>query len=145
MKIKSAGLSIIIGVILLGIIIISASAISISNADNVNDIWLGFEEERNDRLRALNLLRSEIGYGGMIHRCAKAALIQYGGLELSAEEEESLLHITNTLNEYAGALKLIEKLIEQQQTAEQIDTVVRVDDRRALDAFITLERMAKVD
>ena len=164
MKIKSAGLSIVIGVILLGIVIISASAISISNADNVKNIWLGFEEERNDRLRALNLLRSEIGYGGMIHRFknyilrqkrsdaeeiissiggAKVALVQYRGLELSVEEEKSLSHITNTLDEYADALKLVEKLIQQKQTAEQIDDVVIIDDTQALNAFETLEMAAK--
>jgi len=160
MKIKSAGNAFIAGLFLLGAIIIVANSISSLRTSQIQDIWLEFELDRNDRLRALIALRSELGYGGMIHQFknyilrqkksdsetvvssiggAKAELNRYKLLQLNAAEERAILQIENTLDKYQNALNLIHELIQQKKTEKQIDDIVKIDDFNTLGALKALE------
>jgi len=160
MKIKTAGISFIVGLCLLGAIIVSISSISLSKTDDVQEVWLAFEQDRNDKLKALISLRSEIGYGGMIHRFknyilrqnktdavaiisslggAEAAINRYQSLHIGATEERALRTIQQTIELYRDALYTIGYLIQQNKTAEEIDAIVKIDDLPALEALKTLE------
>ena len=160
MKIKTASLTFILGLFFLGSVIVWASSISLSRTSQIQEIWLEFEEHRNDRQRALISLRSELGYSGMIHRFknyilrqneydsrtltasiggALAAIHQYKSLELNATEEQAIVKIENTLEAYRSALNQTKELIQQQKTAKQIDHIVKVDDSFALEALSLLE------
>lgn len=156
MKIRTLGISFIVGLFLLGVVVISISLISLSRTDKVQIIWQEFEDNRNDKLRALVALRSELGYDGMIHRFknyilrqrksdadaiissiggAKAALKRYRSLQLNTAEDNALLSIQNTLEAYSDALTLVQQLIRQKKTAEKIDNIVKIDDKPALKAL----------
>ena len=160
MKIRTAGIGFIIGLFLLSAVVISISLISLSSTNKVQGIWLEFEDDRNDKLKALVALRSEIGYGGMIHRFknyilrqrksdanavissiggAKAALKRYRSLQLNTSENSALLNIQNTLDAYLDALTLVHQLIQQKKTAKKIDHIVKIDDKPALKALSILE------
>jgi len=165
MRIKTASFGFITGLFLLGSIIIGISLISQSRTNQVQGIWLEFESHRSDRLRALIALRSELGYGGMIHQFknyilrqnqtdsksiissiggAKAALVQYKYLQLNAAEKRAISHIETILDAYQTALNQINQLILQQKTAKQIDHIVRIDDSDALEALKLLELETKL-
>jgi PAS domain S-box-containing protein len=160
MKIRTLGISFIVGLFLLGVAVISISLISLSRTDKVQTIWQEFEDTRNNKLKALVALRSEIGYGGMIHRFknfilrqrksdadaiissiggARAALRRYRSLQLNVSEDSALLNIQNTLDAYSGALNQVHQLIQQKKTAEKIDHIVKIDDKPALKALSLLE------
>jgi hypothetical protein len=165
MKIKTAGNGFIAGLFLLGTVIIVASSINSMRTDLAQDIWLEFEQDRSDRLRALIALRSELGYGGMIHRFknyilrqkksdfeavvssiggAKAALSRYKVLQLNAKENQAILLVEKTLNNYQHALNLIHKLIQQEKSETQIDDLVKINDFNTLEALKTLELETKI-
>jgi hypothetical protein len=165
MKIKTTCIGFISGLFLLGSIIIWASSIGISKTNQIQDIWLEFDDHRSARLRALISLRSELGYGGMIHRFknyilrqsnndakaiissiggAKAALGQYKSLQLNADEELAIVQIENMLDAYRSALNLVDEQIQQQKTAKQIDDIVKIDDTFALKALKTLAIETKI-
>jgi PAS domain S-box-containing protein len=160
MKIKTTSIGFITGLFLLGSIIVWVSLISLSRTEQIQGIWLEFEEIRNDRQRALIALRSELGYGGMIHRFknyilrqrendskaivssiggAKAALVQYKSLQLNTTEKHAIEQIEKTLDAYRKALNQVHELIQQKKTAKQIDDFVKTDDSFALEALKTLE------
>lgn len=160
MKIKTASLNLLLGISLLGIVIVSTSAISLSKTDEIQEIWIAFEEDRNEKLNALIALRSEIGYGGMVHHFknyilrqrkfdadaiimnvggAKAALKRYQSLQLSTTEERALLHIEQTLDAYRNAFDVVSELIQKNKSPMQIDEVVKIDDKPALLALKALE------
>lgn len=160
MKIKNASAGFIVGLILLGTTIISVSLISLSRTNEVKDIWLEFEQHRNVRLNALITLRSELGYGGMIHHfknyilrqrksdadkvissigSATLALEKYTYLQLTPAETKSLQIVKNSISAYNNALIKVFKLIGKNKTAEQIDDVVRIDDKLALESLKILE------
>ncbi len=160
MKIKTASIAFIAGLFLLGSAIVWLSSISLSKTGQIQEIWLEFEAHRSDRLRNLIALRSELGYGGMIHRFknyilrqskndskaiiaslggAKASLEQYKSLQLNVAEENAILQIENMLDAYQDALNQVDRLIQQNKNAKQIDAIVKIDDTFALEALKTLE------
>jgi PAS domain S-box-containing protein len=160
MKIKTASIGFIIGLFILGSLIVGVSSISLSKTQQIQGIWLDFDSHRSDRLKALIALRSELGYGGMIHRFknyilrqkkhdsdailssiggAQSALRQYKSLQLNVTEEQAIVQIEKMLNAYQNALHQVEQLIQQNKTAKQIDNIVKIDDTSALEALKTLE------
>jgi len=166
MKIKTASIGFIIGLLLLGSTIIWLSSVSLSRTTQIQDIWLEFEENRSDRLKSLIRLRSELGYGGMIHKfknhilrqsdieskniissidSAKIALSQYKSLQLNIQEEHSIKQIENILNAYKNALIKVNMLIKQHKTAKEIDAIVKIDDIAALEALKTLAIETKIE
>ena len=160
MKIKLASIGFIVGFIILGTTIISVSLISLTRTNEVKEIWLEFEQHRNVRLNALITLRSELGYGGMIHHfknyilrqrksdadkvissigSATLALEKYTYLQLTSSETKALQNVKNTITAYSNALDKVFRLIEENKTAEQIDNIVRINDKPSLASFKKLE------
>ena len=160
MKIKTAGFSLTIGLLLLGVLITSLVLMSLSRTSAIKDIWLEFEVGRSERLNAIISLRSEMGYDGMIHHFknyilrqrssdsdgvvssiggAKSALKKYKSLQLTATEARAVIEIEEVLEAYNTALMLVTKLIAEGKAISEIDATVKVDDSLALEAFVILE------
>jgi len=163
MKIKTACVSVVTGILCFGVLTSVINLINLSSANEVRAIWFEFEDNRNEKMEALVTLRSELGYLGMIHHFknyilrqrkqdadqivatiggAKLALKKYKSMHLSSSEEESLLIVEKNINSYNNALSLVLNLVEENKTAEEIDRLVNIDDQPILDALLTLDKYA---
>lgn len=67
LSIKTIGWIILPALIALGVITIVLGAIDLSNVQTVGTTWDKFQAGRSEKARAVNALRRELGYGGLIH------------------------------------------------------------------------------
>jgi len=160
MRIKSASYILVLGFIFVALTLISLSLFSLSKTNDLQGDWDVFEGERNVRLNALITLRTELGYGGMIHKFknyilrqnradantflssiggARAALNRYKSFQLNMTEERGLLHIENTLDAYDNAISLVNELIQENKSISEIDQIVKINDTLAVEALKSLE------
>ena len=65
LSIKSIGWIIVSALIVIGIITVLAGGIILSNIDSVSSTWKKFQAGRSEKVRAVNALRRELGYGGL--------------------------------------------------------------------------------
>ncbi|MDH5256878.1 MAG: PAS domain S-box protein [Gammaproteobacteria bacterium] len=151
MKIKTASLLLMLTMLLLGCSIVSLTVYNLSNSKEIESTWANFEEVHSEKGRAINALRSEIGYGGMIHSFknyvlrrdlssfesvkyrlggAKSVIARYRSLELNEKEKQSLDDIEDNLQSYADALLVAESM--NNKFAVEVDRLVKVDDTLAL-------------
>lgn len=160
-KINSSVKLYVAAIIAGGSIVIAAALFSLYKAENIQSIWLDFNQSRSEKNRVMSALREQIGFGGMIHNYknyilrkdqlhkekvlfslggAKATLSRYKTLPLNNEEKISINNINTTIVSYENTIDIIEKKIKQGYTAKQIDKVVKIDDALALIGFEALER-----
>lgn len=139
---------------------IASSLVAVENASSIRAIWDEFQAGRSEKARALNLLRREIGYGGMIHKfknfvlrqdatliagvntklgAAAAAVSRYRAFAPDKQEIRALGYIDNMLGAYAQALSKTSRLIAEGKSPSEIDALVKVDDIPALGALDTLD------
>ena len=144
-----------------GSIVLSASFSLISTSE-IQAIWKGFEASRSVKSRSLGALRSQLGYGGMIHNFknfilrreqkyfhsaaqslggARAELIRYQTFHLSPRERRAIADIGNILDAYGRALTTVAGLVRQGKTPAEIDRVVRIDDGPAIRGLQMLEEV----
>lgn len=167
MKISTLSWIFVVFLTLVSGFIITSSVISMSNANAVYDIWHEFELNRSEKTRALNALRSKIGYGGMIHSFknyilrhdvndrtqvletiagSEAAIDRYRSTYLSYSEESALLKLEETLGRYNKAVSRIDALIAKGDVAvSAIDKVARVNDTDALVGMAVLDNSIRKD
>lgn len=153
---------IIVSIILLtGIVFGAAQMMTMRNTATIRASWVQFDINRSEKRRAVNALRRELGFGGMIHLYkdlvlrgdqekvhlvehrlggAFAQISWYRNLAVSMQELAALDAIEETLHAYEERLRLIGRLALYGRTPEQIDRVVRVDDGPALAALDLLDR-----
>ncbi len=124
--------------------------------------WHSYSVETTPRGYWISDIRADFGYGGLIHNFKNYVLRQdpdygpilrqqsarllgtiqaYRNSDPSQVELDALRQIEDVALEYTGNIPLIEEGIAAGQTAEQIDTRVRVDDSGALAALATLETL----
>ncbi len=156
MKIKTAVSLLIIALGVFGALVVSISVYSLSNGYKIESSWGSFKELYSEKGHALNILRKEMGYGGVIHHFknyvlrreviyadavkisyggAKSAIVAYRLLNLSEKEKLALDAITENLLAYRNAVPIVSSLIEKNTSAIEIDRLVKVDDRSALEAL----------
>ena len=144
-----------------GSIVIAAAAFSLYKANEIQSIWLDFNQSRAEKNQVLRALREQVGFGGMIHNYknyilrknlsdkekvifslggSKATVSQYKTLPLSKPELNAIIDIENTLDAYETALNIVEKKIDEGLTAKEIDRLVKIDDSFALAGLETLEK-----
>ncbi len=128
-------------------------------------IWFDYQQTVEVRRETLRELRSQLGYGGMIHnfknyvmRGAKEpAYLQKFGANLTTAREaigryQSTRNITSTeagklaaivqvVDNYALQAPKVEAMHLDGKTIEEIDKTVRVDDKPALNALADLDRI----
>ncbi|GAA6160842.1 hypothetical protein NBRC116589_30160 [Ruegeria sp. HU-ET01832] len=124
--------------------------------------WQDYSVETTPRGYWISDIREDFGYGGLIHNFKNYVLrndpdlgprlrrqsqslldtiAAYRASDPSPTELEALAQIEAVAMEYTGNIPLIEEGIAAGLSAEQIDALVRVDDRDALAALQTLETL----
>jgi len=127
----------------------------------INEGWQEYSKDADPRGIWISEIRGYFGYGGMIHnfknyvlrheenyartlRVQTALLLQaieaYQNANPGDLELQALVRIRRVVDEYPQNIDKITFGIKQGLTAEQIDTLVRVDDTDALNALLVLER-----
>ncbi len=124
--------------------------------------WQSYSSETTPRGYWISDIREYFGYGGLIHnfknyllrhdpdygptlrqqaRNLLTTIEVYRKAEPSQAEQRALDRIEWVAHEYTGNIPKIEAGIAAGLKAEEIDTIVRVDDRDALAALATLEQL----
>ncbi len=128
---------------------------------NIKAGWEEYAHAADPRGLWISEIRGYFGYGGMIHnfknyvlrkdakyeqtlraqsRLLLDAIETYMASGPDPVEKNALQRIRQVVLEYSRNIDIITRSIEQGKTAEQIDTLVRVDDSDALLALAELER-----
>ncbi|MDJ0806295.1 MAG: ATP-binding protein [Gammaproteobacteria bacterium] len=163
-SIAGAGRILLITIALVGV---GAAFLSLSinhQVTEVESVWQRFDAQRSEKVRALNALYAELGYGGMIHHLknlllrgntadatqaelhlggARGALRRYLAQDLSDREQAAIAIIKDTLDAYAVAIERAGKQIEAGRPTQQIDAAIRVDDQPALASLADLGDAAR--
>ncbi|MEP3276036.1 MAG: PAS domain S-box protein [Stappiaceae bacterium] len=129
---------------------------------DMKDSWLAYSEEAERKGVWISDLRGQFGYGGMIHHFKNYVLRRDGAYLRRLEEKMALLNgiidsylasqpgkaerdalmkIRRTANLYAARIPEIKQGIVENKAVEQIDALVRVDDREAFAALAQLEQI----
>lgn len=128
----------------------------------VADSWQGYQQQAAMRQKLLMGIKADFGYGGMIHNfknyvlrgqakylerisnnysSVNGALTQYSQLDgLTSQEQAALTAIRQTAKTYYDNSQLIKQLLSDGKNAEGIDTVVKISDGPAFDAFKVLDQ-----
>lgn len=145
----------LMAVFILSAIVVKAGLIPISTQ------WGNYQQEVTKRQALLQQVKADFGYGGMIHnfknfvlrgqdkyvdrinknyQSLKNGLTEYRSLTgVSREEVDAIKAIEGVAGKYHEAAQQVFKLYQQQATAEQIDSVVKISDKPALEGFKVLQ------
>lgn len=118
--------------------------------------WIEYTEYAAKVSFALNEVKSNFGYGGFIHNFknyvlrkdtsriplieqnlsdTQAAISRYAELDISAEERIELYKLKLAVSEYHEKFHLAKELINKGLSSQEIDELVRVDDKPAIKAL----------
>ncbi len=132
---------------------------AIARIQNSQKQWSEYTEQAANAAFALSEVKSNFGYGGFIHNFknyvlrkdesrialieqnlidTRAAILRYAELDISAEERTELDKLNITVNDYHEKFHLAKELVAKGFSSQQIDKLVRVDDRPAIEALGTL-------
>ena len=142
-----------------GVLIWNAVTIS-KDVVQIEVSWDAFRKSKNDKADAATVLRTNLGYGGMIHQfknyvlrqdtpriqkvqakmgAALSAIDRYRSLGVNSTEARALDDIASVINAYNDGLQQAIQMSEQGATARDIDQTVKVDDNPALNGLNTLD------
>ncbi|MGB0696045.1 MAG: methyl-accepting chemotaxis protein [Rhodospirillaceae bacterium] len=154
-----------INLIMAALIVISGaififSAYSIKNSASESATqWGQYNEVIVAKKQELNALVSAMGFGGMIHQFknyvlrhdaprvakiqakvadAKQAISKYRGLGISAAESQNLDAILGVVSLYEQNTALVQDLVAEGKTAQEIDGTVKINDNPALEGIAAL-------
>ena len=152
---------IFVGVLLAGGGVLMYNAYNISDdVSQVEAAWDTFRKSKNDKADAATALRTNLGYGGMIHQfknfvlrqdqprirkvqaklgAAQAALDRYRSLGVNTTEAKALDDIASVISAYNDGLQQTIQMADTGATAAEIDQTVKVDDGPALAGLNTLD------
>jgi diguanylate cyclase (GGDEF)-like protein/PAS domain S-box-containing protein len=168
LKLTTVGLIFLAAVIAGGASLVVIDLVIDNNVKRVETEWETFQRDRSEKARLASVLRAAIGYGGMIHEfknfvlrhdkarmdrvrehlgAATSVIEQYRPLGTSEAERVALRDIAGMIGDYADALIVAERLIDQGGGPREIDGAVKVDDTLALRGLAVLDReiAARVD
>ncbi len=128
---------------------------------DVEDAWNDYTSQVDLRLVYISDIKDSFGYGGAIHLFKnyiirgrdsyiskfekkyiklKDVIEKYKTLDsISASEIKNLKHIENTFNLYHSNLKMAVKLKSEGKSISEIDSVIKIDDKPALNALKDLQ------
>lgn len=119
-----------------------------------------YYNDRSQKPVLANLIRTKMGYGGMIHsfknyvlrgdekfllkskesiQDAKLLIQQYYATEHSLGEKTALEDIEKTLSQYQNKLDTVTQMIKNNFNPNEIDEAVRINDKHALRGLKTLD------
>jgi methyl-accepting chemotaxis protein len=147
--------------VILVIIMVSTSYI-LSSIKPVSESWINYQEQATSRQTLLMNIKSNFGYGGMIHnfknyvlrgqdkylpRIAKNYqgiqdnITRYQGLTgVTDAEQQALDNVFQVAKNYYENSILVSNLFSQGKTPEQVDSVVKISDKPALSGFEILNQ-----
>lgn len=144
-----------------GTILVSIAIQTSKNVSVVERSWKEYQANRSEKARLESVLRSTIGYGGMIHEfknfvlrrdaavvetihqkisLAAGAIVRYEALGPTEAEKLALEDIGGMLSAYELALQKSEKLALEGRSAAEIDAAVKVDDELALRGLAVIDK-----
>jgi signal transduction histidine kinase/ActR/RegA family two-component response regulator len=158
-KIRTATaiLSALIVVLALGVG--TAGFLVLNEVQGTSLTWQTYEKKTARKADHLSGLRAALGYGGVIHNFknfvlrknrllivdvharmldATVELTAYSSLGMTDDEGKAISVIEDTLTKYLDAVSRAEKLSNSGMASNEIDRIVKIDDRPALEAFETL-------
>ncbi|WP_420548711.1 PAS domain S-box protein [Curvivirga sp.] len=159
-RITTFGWLLSLGLLIAVISVATISIRSVKQADDIQAIWMEFEETAARKSLLLGQLRGLMGFNGMIHHfknfllrkdryylvAANEKLLQldlvlttYKSLKLSNDERHALTNLKRIIDQYHSNISLVEQLIEEEKTIEYIDAIVRIDDTEAIKSIEVLE------
>jgi methyl-accepting chemotaxis protein len=160
MRIKAFANFLIAVMLIAGAVVAAASLSTIAEVNATRDAWSEFDTGPARKTAILSDLRGAIGFGGLIHefknavlrrekenlktaekaaRAALAAIANYRALGLTADETNALATVERTIQEFATQFPVAAELIDRGLAVGEIDNVVRIGDRSAVDALETLD------
>lgn len=145
------------------VILVSTLAwLSISHLNRIDSGWGTYQQDVAPREVYLQNIKAQFGYGGMIHNFKNYVLRgtdkyiprieqNYQSLSeqinayrnlanLSPSERDALVQIFNVATKYQQATNVAARMYQEGKTATEIDAVVKIDDKPALDAFERLNQ-----
>ena len=145
------------------VILVSTLAwLSISHLNRIDSGWGTYQQNVAPREVYLQNIKAQFGYGGMIHNFKNYVLRgtdkyvsrieqnyqrlseqinAYRNLaDLSPHERDALVQIFNVATKYQQATYVAARMYQEGKTATEIDAVVKIDDKPALDAFDRLNQ-----
>ncbi|MBE9527188.1 MAG: HAMP domain-containing protein [Proteobacteria bacterium] len=159
LKIKTAGTIFIVLLFLTGMVLIFSSLNINNNINAISTSWNSFQKNYSARGRLLNMLRSEMGFGGMIHQFKNyilrrdlkyvvraqarmggmlASIREYETLDLNVQEMKALGVIRESIDAYSLALKKAVELSKNNISSEKLDKIIKIDDSRTFRALDVL-------
>lgn len=129
-------------------------------ASEIGSAWKTLESEDMQKYTLLGDLRDAIGYGGMIHQfknmvlrtdaeraakvskaagLAKEAIGKYRALDISTGEVDALKNIESVVSHYQSNTQKVLEQIGKGMSPQQIDGLVKISDKPALDGLALLE------
>ncbi len=151
------------GMIVILVVVISCVGIYIDSAIKpIAGQWASYQTQVTSRQQLLQMIKSDFGYGGLIHnfknyvlrgqpkylgRISKnheglvTAIEKYQVLEgVTSEEQKALTAILKVAGEYHLHAAKINQLASQKRSPSDIDGVVKINDKPALQAFEVLNQ-----
>lgn len=148
------------------LLLISISSVYIyRSVTQVAQNWESYQTQVAVRQQLLMNIKANFGYGGMIHNfknyvlrgkakylpkidknyhALQADLTSYNLLNgLTNEELQALSDIASVAKNYFDNTKYVDSLFAKGKTAEDVDSVVKISDKPALDAFKVLDNQYK--
>jgi methyl-accepting chemotaxis protein len=148
------------------LLLISISSVYIyRSVTQVAQNWESYQTQVAVRQQLLMNIKANFGYGGMIHNfknyvlrgkakylpkidknyhALQADLTSYNLLKgLTNEELQALSDIASVAKNYFDNTKYVDSLFAKGKTAEDVDSVVKISDKPALDAFKVLDNQYK--
>ena len=135
--------------------------IQYNNLLTIKHLWSDFNIYVARRQHIISEIKSQIGYGGVIHHFKNYVLRQDGKYitraekiltgfhevideyrnlpQITAEEEEKLQIIEDTMTQYHRAILTARDLFSQGKSIGEVDGIIKIDDNPALAAFTWLE------
>lgn len=139
--------------VLMAILFSMGTLLLTQQMDEINTSWLSFRAQQAEKARLETSLRATLGYGGMIHDfknyilrkdferlvrlqrslgASQAIVTQYKALSSTQAEKMGLDDIQEMLNNYQKSLVLARKKITEGKTSDEIDLLIRINDKFAL-------------
>ncbi len=131
------------------------------NIDNVQNSWNHYKKEVVKRQSLLLIIKSDFGYGGFIHNFKnyvlrghekyinrfnknkinlQAGIKKYYNLkDISDKEKTALKKIEQVADQYIINITKVKELISKGKTSNEIDKIVKIDDKPAFEAYFTLK------
>jgi len=158
-SIRWLGVIVMAGLIITGIIFVGGSTLTQNRISQAESIWLTYRADSARRTQLLDTVIANLGYGGMVHnfknyllrkdqkRYLRAreniggVLTALDGLDSIAKtdaERNAIDGIRITVRKYSAGLDLAAEKITTGATAKDLDKLVKVSDRPALDGLKSL-------